>query len=235
VNSFTLTTHKGTTETIDTTSNTKYTETGTPVAPTGVATGQDVLVVLDPGDATPTAVHVTVILDRVSGKVLKVSGTSITLAGPKDSTRDAVISSGTKYFSGTTTATGVTVGEFVTAFGTKDTSTPTALDALFVDIYPTWVHPGKGPLVTPTLPNPVGPGQGNNGGWPHVPVTPPALPAAPSKVWGTSPPTPVAGGLGRGGPSFPGIGNANGVTGRGNGGGGFSGGGNGSPGHGGLG
>lgn len=238
VNSFTITTHKGTTETIDTTKTTKYAETGTPVAPTGVATGQDVLVSLDPGAATPTAVHVTVILDRVSGKVLKVDGTNIILAGPKDSTRDAVISSGTKYFSGMTTATGVTGGEFVTAFGTKDTSTPTDLDALFVDIYSTSVHPPKSPVVTPTLTNPVGPRHGDNGGWQHAPATLPAVPAAPATVPGTSQPTPVAGSLGRGGPSVPGIRNGNshgGNGGPGNGGGAFSGGENGSQGHGGRG
>src|ERR1700691_3104269 len=64
----TITTHKGTMETIDTTTTT-YSETGTLVAPTGVTDGQDVLVKLDPADSTPTAVEITVILDRVSGKV----------------------------------------------------------------------------------------------------------------------------------------------------------------------
>lgn len=124
VNSFTVTTHKGATKTIDTTSTTSFAEIGTTVAPTGVSVGQDVVVALDPCDATPTAVHVTVILDRVSGNVLNVNSTSITLGGPKGTTRDAVISSSTLYFSGKTAATGVTVGEFVTAFGTKDTRRP---------------------------------------------------------------------------------------------------------------
>ena len=77
----TITTHKGTMETIDT-STTTYSETGTLVAPTGVTDGQDVLVKLDPADSTPTAVEITVILDRESGKVTAFTGTSITLAGP---------------------------------------------------------------------------------------------------------------------------------------------------------
>ena len=236
--SFTITTHKGTTKTIDTTLTTSYSETGTPVAPTGVAMGQDVVVALDPADATPTAVRVTVLLDRVSGKVLDVGSASITLAGPKGTTRDAVISSGTLYFNGKTAATGVTVGEFVTAFGTKDTTTPTEIDALFVDIYPTSVHPGGGPLVTPTVTPPVGPRLGDKGnGWStqgHAPTTLPTVPA-------TDPATPTGGSFGHGGPGLSGQGNQNdhgGNGGRGPGGlgsGGPSGGGNGSGGYGGRG
>jgi len=49
--SFTITTHSGTSEIIDTTTATTYAETGTLVAPTGVTDGQEVAVKLDP--ATP--------------------------------------------------------------------------------------------------------------------------------------------------------------------------------------
>jgi hypothetical protein len=147
----TITTHNGTMETIDTTTTT-YSETGTLVAPTGVTDGQDVLVKLDTADTTPTAVEITVILDRVSGKVTAVTSTSITLGGPWGKTRDVEVSSpGTTYYDGQTTATGVTVGEHVIAFGTWDTTTtPPELDALFVDSGSTTVCPPRSPRVTPT-------------------------------------------------------------------------------------
>lgn len=99
VDSFTLTTHDGTVETIDTLPTTTFAEYGTPSAPTGVSVGQEVAVSLDPSDTTPTAVHVTVLLDRVSGKVVDVTSTSITLSGPRGTTRSVGISPGTEYFS----------------------------------------------------------------------------------------------------------------------------------------
>jgi hypothetical protein len=164
--SFTITTHQGTTETIDTTTTTTYAETGTLVAPTTVAQGQDVAVRLDPADTTPTAVEVTVILDRLSGKVTSITGTSITgtsitgtsitLSGPHGSTRDVAISPSTTNYDGKTTATGVTAGEFVIALGTWDTTTPSELDALFVDIGSTTVCPPLRPRIAPsgTVPTP---------------------------------------------------------------------------------
>lgn len=200
--SFTITTHKGTTKTIDTTSTTTFGETGTPVAPTGVTVGETVAVTLDPTDATPTAVHVTVLLGRASGKVTAVSSTSITLAGPRDSSRVVVLAPGTMFFTGRTAAIGVTVGEFVTAFGTRDTSTPTDLDALFVDIFPNAVHPGGNPAVLPTLPNPVAPRHDDN--------DPRGTTTTTTTTGGTLPATP-AGNSGRGGPGPSGDENQNGA------------------------
>lgn len=156
--SFTITTHGGSTETIDTTPTTAYAETGTTVPPTTVATGEEVLVALDPSDTTPTAVKITVLLDRLSGKVTDVTANSITLSGPRDSSRDVVISSSTLYYDGSSTATGVTDGEFVTAFGTWDATTPTELDAQFVDIgHKTDCRFGVPPTVTPTTTPPTTP------------------------------------------------------------------------------
>jgi hypothetical protein len=149
--SFTITTHPGTTEIIDTTATTTYAEPGTTVAPAAVVEGQDVVVRLDPADATPTAVEVTVLLDRVSGKVTDVTATSITLSGARGTTPDVVISPSTTYYEGKTPATAVTDGEFVTAFGTWDTTTPTELDALFVDIgSKTTVCPPRSPRIVPS-------------------------------------------------------------------------------------
>jgi hypothetical protein len=244
--SFAITTHKGTTKTINTTATTTFAESGTPVAPTGVSVGETVTVSLDPTNATPTAVRVTVLLSRASGKVTAVGGTSITLEGPRDSGRDVVISSGTLYFNGAAAATGVTVGEFVTAFGTRDTSTPTDLDAMFVDIFPTAVHPGGAPGVTPPLPTPGAPRHDDNDAREHAPTTT-------TTVTGSTVTTPPPA-SGRGGPGPSGDDNQNGVgdndhdndgpgdidapgdnDGHGDNGGGSSGGGNGSGGHGGRG
>jgi hypothetical protein len=188
VDSFTLTTHNGTVETIDTSPTTTFAESGTLIAPTGVSVGQEVAVSLDPSDTTPTAVHVTVLLDRVSGKVLDVTSTSITLSGPRGMTRMVEVSTSTSYSSGKTAATGVTVGEFVTAFGPRDTTTPTELDALFVDIASTSVHPPHGPRLSPSGVDPRwGVPQGDAS---HTQVTTPVTPApTPSVTARTSAPS----------------------------------------------
>jgi hypothetical protein len=211
--SFTITTHPGTTETIDTTAATTYAEPGTTVAPTGVVEGQDVIVRLDPSDTTPTAVEVTVLLDRVSGKVTDVTSTSITLAGPHNSTRDVVISPSTTYFDGKTTAAGVTDGELVIAFGTPDTTTPTDFDALFVDIGSTTVCPPRSPRIAPTGTVPSTTTDPSTGTWgTHTPAPAPAATPRSAPTGGAQPfshgsdpqttgaaPVPSGGGQGSGG------------------------------------
>jgi hypothetical protein len=186
--SFTITTHPGTTETIDTTPTTTYAEPGTTVAPTGLVQGQDVVVRLDPTDATPTAVDVTVLLDRVSGKVTDVTSTSITLSGFQGTTRDVVLSPSTTYYEGKTAATGVTDGEFVTAFGTWDATTPTELDALFVDIgSKTTVCPPRSPRIAPAGTVPSTTTDPSTGTWGnHTPVSTPVAPSA-TPATGTPP------------------------------------------------
>jgi uncharacterized membrane protein YgcG len=245
--SITITTHDGTTETIDT-STTTYAETGTLVAPTGVVEGQEVAVRLDPADATPTAVEVTVILDRVSGKVTDVTSTSITLAGRGDTTRDVAVSSpGTTYYDGKTTATGVTMGEYVIAFGTWDTTTPTQLDAQFVDIGSTTVCPPRSPRIIPSGTDPSMGTDPSTGTWgTHTPApaaapVPAVAPSASAATQGATPPfsrsadpqTPgIAGPLGggQGGQGGQGFSGGPGAGGH-----GFSGGAGGSGGHGGRG
>jgi hypothetical protein len=182
---------------------------------------------LDPSDATPTAVRVSILLDRVSGKVLDVSGASITLSGFKGAARDVVISPSTEYFSDKTAATGATVGQFVTAFGTPDATTPADLDALFVDIASTSAHPTHGTWVSPSH---IDPSWGTpKGATPDPQVTPPvtppvAIPAAPSVTSAvpTAPTvTPTWSGSGartspqdgQGDQGFPGLGSHNGLSG----------------------
>jgi uncharacterized membrane protein YgcG len=163
--SFTITTHRGGAKTIATTSTTVFTETGTPIVPATVAIGQNVVVALDPANPTPTATRVVIVLDRVSGKVLDVSGTTLTLSGPRNSTHIVMVLSGTMFFDGGTSATGVTVGQFVTAFGNADPTAPTTFDAVFVDIGFSIPQPVGVPVVPPTVPIPnPGLGRGDDHG-----------------------------------------------------------------------
>jgi len=239
--SITITTHKGTTETIDTTTTT-YSETGTLVAPTGVTDGQDVLVRLDPVDTTPTAVEITVILDRESGKVTAFTSTSITLAGPWGKTRDVEVSTpGTTYYDGKTTATGVTVGEYVIAFGTWDTTTtPPELDALFVDIGSTTVCPPRSPRITPSVVVPFKAGDPSTTTWgTHTPAAAPAVVSTAGSTPKFTPPSFSRGAdpqtTGAAGPADRGQGGSGFSGGPGAGGHGFSGGFGGPGGHGGRG
>lgn len=82
----------------------------------------------------------------------------------------------------------MTDGEFVTAFGPRDTTTPPELDALFVDIASTSVHPPHGPWVSPTGVDPRwGFPLGNTS---HTQVTTPVTPApTPAVTAQTSVPT----------------------------------------------
>jgi uncharacterized membrane protein YgcG len=182
--SFTISNHQGT-ETIDTTTTTTFAEPGTPVAPTTVAIGQTVAASLDPTATTPTAVRVTVLLNRLSGKVINVTGSSITLSGPRSTTRQAIISPSTMVFSGKTAATNVTVGEFVTVFGTRDATTPNELDALSIDIAPNFPRSAQGPAVNPNR----GPGNDDHGDRNGAPVTTTPTPTSvtPPTTPGTEP------------------------------------------------
>jgi uncharacterized membrane protein YgcG len=180
--SFTITTRKGTSKTIATTPTTTFFEPGTPVAPLGVAMGENVVVSLDPTQTTPTAKNVVVLLSRESGRVSSVSGTTITLSGPwKGMTRQVMTSSGTKYFNGKTAVSGVTADEFVTAFGTRDATDPSELNALFVDIANLPVVPPPGPPMRPPGPRFTPPGPP----FPHpgLPFTPRGPLFTPGKDW----------------------------------------------------
>lgn len=158
-NSFVIKTQKAAPQTVDTTSSTKYSEPGTSIKPTGVAVGDQVLVMPTrsasgsgatpaPG-ATPTAALVQIILPRVSGTVTAISGDDITVAGRQGKSSTVVVSSSTTYHvlavpkSGTSAATGslsgIVKGDIVNAIGDKDSSGK--LDALSVTY-------GKAPAVS---------------------------------------------------------------------------------------
>jgi len=131
--SLTLQLRDGTLETISTTPATAYSETGTPFVPSGVLTGDEVDVSLDPSDATPIASSIAVILDHISGRVVSVDGSSVRLAD-RHRERDFLTTPSTDYSEGSTSAGDVSAGELVTAFGSPNSAVPSELVAKFVDI-----------------------------------------------------------------------------------------------------
>ncbi len=144
--SFVLTESNGTTTiTVDVNSSTKYSETGTKTAPSGVAQNERVVVVptqgTSPTATTITAARVLIVLTQVSGMVQTVGGSSFTVVTQGGLVQTVDTSGTTTYTKDGTTESGVSSGEYVSAFGTPDTTDPSQLDAQFVDIY----TPGSGP------------------------------------------------------------------------------------------
>lgn len=200
----------GTSQTVETTPSTTYRETGTSTVPT-VVKGDHVDVKLDPADATPTATAITVLLDRVSGRVVSVDGSTVRLA-ERHGSRDFLTTASTTYnevpstsTSSTSAPTGLASGEYVTAFGLRSSATPSEIVAQFVDI----VSPK---IPTPPRPVPPQPVKFPAGTTPTTwPTTTPAavnrpqitsVPADPGTQWKSNPqPQPQ----GHGGP---GIGSA---------------------------
>ena len=165
---FVLKKFDGTTETVDTTPTTTYSEPGSSVAPAGVTDGENVAVTLDPTVSSPTVTSVMVELERVGGRVTNVSGSTLTVA-TRHGSETVDVSPDTRYLEKGASPTGVGTGELITALGLPDPSTPAALDAQVVVIFspphlqtvPTPPRPqpqsGRGPAPAPwgrTSPNP---------------------------------------------------------------------------------
>ena len=77
---FVLQKYDGTTETVDTTDATTYSEPGSSIAPPGVYDGENVAVTLDPTASSPTATNVVVFPEKVGGRVTNVAGSTVTLS-----------------------------------------------------------------------------------------------------------------------------------------------------------
>jgi hypothetical protein len=177
--------------------NTVYGESGSPDAVSGVAVGEDVAVQLVPSvsaSAAPIASRVDILLDAVRGKVVSVSGSSITLSRGKSSDRVVLVTPSTKYFEDGSAVSGAADGERVVAYGTPSDGQKTDVTAWYVDIrggsfsapanvtvpsqQPAPTGPASTTLVTPPSPSigtptapttgPTGPGdpQGLNPGGP---------------------------------------------------------------------
>lgn len=131
---FVLQKHDGTSETVDTSSATTYSEPGSSNAPSGVSDGENVAITLDPSAPSPTATNVAVFPERVGGRVTMVVGSTVTLSSARG-TETVIVSPSTKYAQKGASPTGVTDGELVSVFGLPDAGTPGALDAQVVAIF----------------------------------------------------------------------------------------------------
>jgi len=164
---FTLTEADGTAVAVTTTASTTYGETGSQTAPSGVADGDQVRVRpvdgTSPSATSVTAVRVVVVLTQVTGVVQSIgTGTfAVQLFGGLVLTVETT--GATVYAVDGASASGVTVGEKVTAYGAPDPSAPSQLIAQFVDL-----HPQPAPGGRPGWPGGRGssgwPGSGSDGG-----------------------------------------------------------------------
>jgi hypothetical protein len=191
--SVTLQLHDGSAETIETTPSTSISESrASDVASTtsgvtpSVVNGDEVAVTLDPADSTPTASSITVILDRISGRVVKVEGSTVRVAG-RSGDRDFLTTPATEVSQGAAAApatTSIANGDLVTAFGTPTATVPSELVADFVDIDIGGGTPAVGPAVpgparvspSPATPRPPAGGSRNTAN-PGATVRTPATPA----------------------------------------------------------
>ena len=102
---FVIQKYDGTTQTVDTTGATTYSEPGSSVAPPGVYDGENVAVTLDPTASSPTATNVVVFPEKVSGRVTNVAGSTVTLTNRRG-TDTVIVSPSTKYYEKGATPTG---------------------------------------------------------------------------------------------------------------------------------
>jgi hypothetical protein len=177
---FVLQKNDGTTETVDTTDATIYSEPGSSIAPPGVYDGENVAVTLDPAALSPTATNVVVFPEKLGGRVTNVAGSTVTLTN-KRGTDTVIVSPSTKYSQRGASPTGVGNGEVVTVYGLPDAGTPGVLDAQVVAIF----SPATPQSQTPSTTAAVTPG--GRGGAPQVqPAAPQAAThSAPNGEWST--------------------------------------------------
>ena len=189
---FTLTEAGDSAVTVTTTSTTTYGETGSQTAPSGVSDGEQVRVRSVDGTSSSatsvTAERVVVVLTQVTGVVQSVgTGTfAVQLVGGLVLTVETT--GATVYAVNGAPATGVTVGERLTAYGAPDPSAPAQLIAQFVDLHPQptsgghhgWLGSGESSGWTGTG------SDGDSGGDGHHPTTTPSgTDPVHTFVWGT--------------------------------------------------
>ena len=146
----TLRTENGT-ETVKTTSTTKYTKERQTFSLAKLRVGDIVRIDaprpttnVTPGTGTVTATQVDVVLPELGGRVTAVAAGQYSLVGPAGQLLTISVDSGTRYYSGQTagTAAAVKVGSRVVAEGTQDSLTHLKADT--VTVLPTNGPPGKG-------------------------------------------------------------------------------------------
>ncbi len=146
---FVLQKYDGTTEPVDTTDATTYSEPGSSIAPPGVYDGENVAVTLDPTASSPTATNVVVFSEKVGGRVTNVAGSTVRLTN-KRGTDTVIVSSSTKYYEKGASPTTISNGEVVTVFGLPDAGTPGELDAQVVAIFSPATPPQPQPQPQPS-------------------------------------------------------------------------------------
>ena len=136
--SFDLSEAGGVIITVDTTAATTYGETGSPTAPIGVVTGEQVRVTpaaaTVAGATTVTAARVVVVLTQLTGTVVAVGTGSMTIQLFGGLVLTVTTSGSTVFTQGGAVVTGVTAGQKVTAYGSPDPGNPAQLDAQFVAV-----------------------------------------------------------------------------------------------------
>jgi hypothetical protein len=151
---FVLQKHDGTSQTVDTTDATTYSEPGSSIAPPGVYDGENVAVTLDPTASSPTATNVVVFPEKVGGRVTNVAGSTVTLTNRRG-TDTVIVSPSTRYYQKGATPTAVSDGGVVSVFGLPDPGTPGELDAQVVAIFGPATQPQPLPQPQPqTRPQP---------------------------------------------------------------------------------
>ena len=179
---FVLQKYDSTTETVDTTDATTYSEPGGSIAPPGVYNGENVAVTLEPTASSPTAANVVVFPERVGGRVSNVAGSTVTLTNKRGTDTAVVVSASTKYYEKGASPTAVSSGEVVTVWGLPDAGAPGELDAQLVAIFSPATPPQQ-PQPQPR-PQPAAT-QDAHAGTPEVQPAVPQTPtrSAPSGEW----------------------------------------------------
>ncbi len=154
-NSFTLKTLQGTSITVNTTSSTTYEKDGQSVTASALSVGEHVSILPVRGSITPSstpptsisAASVEIMSPSLAGTVISVNGSTITISDLQGFYRTVNTSASTNYESGTkaSTASSVTVGSRIIAFGSID-SNHTALDAATIEIVPAGNSNAPGPM-----------------------------------------------------------------------------------------
>ena len=182
---FVLQRYDGTTETVETTDATTYSEPGSSIAPPGVYDGENVAVTLEPTPSSPTTTNVVVFPEELGGRVTNIAGSTVTLTN-KRGTDTVVVSPSTKYYEKGASPTALSNGEVVTVFGLPDAGTPGELDAQVVAIFspvtpPRPQQPAQ-PRLQQTLPQQTQPTTAavTQGGRIGTPQVLPALPQTPT-------------------------------------------------------
>jgi hypothetical protein len=156
--SITVTSPSGTATTFTITSSTTVTKDRSATTLADLALGDEVHVMPSAAGST-TAARIDIVQPSVMGKVTAVSGDSITVTGPNNTSATVIVSNATTYNKGGASATlaDVTVGSSIFAEGSFASSTDTStLDATSVGIGvagthgPGFAHPdGPGPQGSP--------------------------------------------------------------------------------------